>query len=220
MGHLLAEGIELLYLFDGILLGFGRNRRFAWSDITWVRLRRLALRPQLEASLIGLGESRLVAGGRRSAMRYAGEALRARVAPYPFRWQQRGRSRLLQARLELAAGKADRALAEARDLVADSARSGDAVRAVAARLLEAEALAESGAGIDTTAIGEVLKRAGDVLGAEAWRITTRLALLTDNAAWEALAERQLEHVIQGSGSHAMALRAFAQSEKERPRSTP
>jgi len=100
-----------------------------------------ALRPQLEASLIGLGESRLVAGGRRSAMRYAGEAVRARVAPYPFRWQQRGRSRLLQARLELAAGKADRALVEARDLAADSARSGDAVRAVAARLLEAEALA-------------------------------------------------------------------------------
>jgi hypothetical protein len=36
---------------DGILLGFGRNRRFAWSDITWVRLRRLALRPQLEIGL-------------------------------------------------------------------------------------------------------------------------------------------------------------------------
>jgi len=75
-------------------------------------------------------------------------------------------------------------------------------------------------GLDTTAIGEVLKRAGDVLGAEAWRITTRLARLTDNAAWEALAERQLEHVIQGSGSHAAVLRAFAQSEKERPGSTP
>jgi hypothetical protein len=91
---------------------------------------------------------------------------------------------------------------------------------VAARLLEAEALAESGVGIDSTAIGEVLKRAGDVLGAEAWRITARLARLTDNAAWEALAERQLEHVIQGSGSHAAVLRAFAQSEKERPGSTP
>ena len=28
-------------------LGFGRNRRFTWDDIIWVRLRRLALRPQL-----------------------------------------------------------------------------------------------------------------------------------------------------------------------------
>ena len=171
------------------------------------------LRPQLEASLIGLGESRLVAGGRRSAMRYSGEAVRTRVAPYPFRWQQRGRSRLLQGRLELAGGQIERALAEARDLVADSSRSGDAVRSVAARLLEAEVLATSGAGIDTKGIGEVLKRAGDVLGAEAWRITGRLARLTGNAAWEALAERQLEHVIQGSGSHAASLRAFALAQK-------
>src|SRR5262249_1152955 len=33
---------------DGIVLGFGRNRRFSWSDIEWVRLRRLAMRPQLQ----------------------------------------------------------------------------------------------------------------------------------------------------------------------------
>ena len=177
------------------------------------------LRPQLEASLIGLGESRLVVGGRRSAMRYAGEAGRARVAPYPFRWQQRGRSRLLQARLQLAGGNFARALAEARDLVADSSRSGDAVRMVAARLLEAEVLATSGAEIDTKGIGEVLKRAGDVLGAEAWRITARLARLTGNVGWEALAERQLEHAIQGSGSHGPALRAFAEAHKAEPGST-
>src|SRR5262245_8223587 len=36
---------------DGIALGFGRNRRFSWDDINWVRLRRLALRPQLEIGL-------------------------------------------------------------------------------------------------------------------------------------------------------------------------
>jgi hypothetical protein len=89
---------------------------------------------------------------------------------------------------------------------------------VAARLLEAEALATSGASIDTKAIGEVLKRAGDVLGAEAWRITARLAQLTGNSGWEGLAERQLEHVIQRSGPHAVALRAFAQSQKEPPSS--
>ena len=174
------------------------------------------LRPQLEASLIGLGESRLVAGGRRSAMRYSGEAVRARVTPYPFRWQQRGRSRLLQGRLELASGQIERALAEARNLIADSNRSGDAVRSVAARLLEAEALATSGAGVDTKGIGELLKRAGDVLGAEAWRITERLARLTGSGAWEALAERQLEHVIQGSGAHAATLRAFAQAQRSAP----
>jgi DNA-binding SARP family transcriptional activator len=173
------------------------------------------LRPQLEASLIGLGESRLVAGARRSAMRFSGEAVRARVGPYPFRWQQRGRSRLLEARLELAAGKVERSLSAARALVADSTRTGDAVRVMAARLLEAEALATSGAGIDSKAIGEVLKRAGDMLGAEAWRITARLAKLTGNAGWEALSERQLEHLIQGSGSHASAVRTFAAAQRAR-----
>ena len=36
---------------DGIRLGFGRDSRFTWDDIIWVRLRRLALRPQLEIGL-------------------------------------------------------------------------------------------------------------------------------------------------------------------------
>jgi len=177
------------------------------------------LRPLLEAALIGLGESRLVAGARRSAMRYVGEATRARVDPYPFRWQQRGRSRLLEARLELAAGKIDRSLAAARELFADSSRIGDAVRAIAARLLEAEVLATSGADIDTKAVGDVLKRAADVLGAEAWGITARLAKLTGNVTWEALAERQLGHVIEMSGSHASAVRTFADSQRARPSSS-
>jgi hypothetical protein len=37
---------------DGIALGFGRDHRFAWDDIQWVRLRRLALRPQLEIGVV------------------------------------------------------------------------------------------------------------------------------------------------------------------------
>jgi hypothetical protein len=36
---------------DGIRLGFGRDRLLAWDDIAWVRLRRFALRPQLEIGL-------------------------------------------------------------------------------------------------------------------------------------------------------------------------
>ena len=36
---------------DGIRLGFGRDRLLAWDDIAWVRLRRLAMRPQLEIGL-------------------------------------------------------------------------------------------------------------------------------------------------------------------------
>jgi hypothetical protein len=173
------------------------------------------LRPLLEASLIGLGESRFVAGARRSSMRYVGDAVRARVGPYPFRWQQRSRTRLLQARLELAAGKIERALTAARELLAESTRSGDAVRAVAAKLLEAEVLAASGAEVDSKGVGDALKRSAEVLGGESWRIAARLAGLTGNPAWAALAERQLEHLIQASGPHAASVRTFANAYMER-----
>lgn len=173
------------------------------------------LRPLLEASLVGLGESRLAAGARRSSMRYLADAAHARVGPYPFRWQQRGRTRLLQARLELAAGKFERAVAAARELLVESTRSGDAVRVCAASLLEAEALAAAGEAVDIKAVGDALKRSTEVLGGEGWRLTARLANLTRNAAWTALAERQLEELIKASGPHAEGVRRFARAYMER-----
>ena len=42
---------QLVIDANGITLGFGRNRRIAWDDIQWVRLRRLAFRPQLQIGL-------------------------------------------------------------------------------------------------------------------------------------------------------------------------
>jgi len=43
---------QLVIDHDGIALGFGRNRRFAWKDILWVRQRRLGFRPQLQIGLV------------------------------------------------------------------------------------------------------------------------------------------------------------------------
>jgi DNA-binding SARP family transcriptional activator len=171
--------------------------------------------PLLEVSLIGLAESRLLAGARRSSSRYLGEAVRANAGDYPFRWLHRGRIRLLQGRLELAAGRFDRALVVARELMADSTQSGDVVHAVGAQLLEAEALAASGAEINTKAVDAILKNAADLLGADAWRLTARLAQLTGNAGWAALAGRQLERLVQASGAHAASVRSFAESFQER-----
>ena len=37
---------------DGIALGFGRNRRFSWDEVQWVRMRRLGFRPQLQIGLL------------------------------------------------------------------------------------------------------------------------------------------------------------------------
>ena len=58
---------------DGIALGFGRNRRFAWDDIVWVRLRRLAFRPQLQ---IGLAPQAFIAANLRLSMWNLDDGLR------------------------------------------------------------------------------------------------------------------------------------------------
>ena len=58
---------------DGILLGFGRNRRLAWQDIEWVRLRRLAMRPQLQ---IGLKAEAFVAADLRLSQWHLDDSLR------------------------------------------------------------------------------------------------------------------------------------------------
>src|ERR1044072_3696678 len=50
---------------DGIRLGFGRNSHFTWDDVIWVRLRRLALRPQLE---IGLADQAFISANLRLSM--------------------------------------------------------------------------------------------------------------------------------------------------------
>lgn len=58
---------------DGIVLGFGRNRRFAWQDIEWVRLRRLAFRPQLQ---VGLKPEAFIAADLRLSMWNLDDGLR------------------------------------------------------------------------------------------------------------------------------------------------
>ena len=58
---------------DGILLGFGRNKRIPWSDIEWVRLRRLALRAQLQ---IGVEPRAFVAADLRLSLLNLDDSLR------------------------------------------------------------------------------------------------------------------------------------------------
>jgi hypothetical protein len=58
---------------DGIQLGFGRNSRFTWDQVIWVRLRRLALRPQLE---IGLADQAFLSANLRLSMWSFDDSLR------------------------------------------------------------------------------------------------------------------------------------------------
>jgi hypothetical protein len=58
---------------DGIALGFGRNRRFTWNEIEWVRLRLLGFRQTLQ---IGLVPEAFVAADLRLSMWSLDDALR------------------------------------------------------------------------------------------------------------------------------------------------
>jgi hypothetical protein len=58
---------------DGIALGFGRNARFAWDDIQWIRLRRLSLRPQLQ---IGIDPHAFLAANLRLSLLNLDDSLR------------------------------------------------------------------------------------------------------------------------------------------------
>lgn len=58
---------------DGVFLGFGRNRRIAWQDVQWVRMRRLALRPQLE---IGIATDAFIAADLRLSVWNLDDGLR------------------------------------------------------------------------------------------------------------------------------------------------
>jgi hypothetical protein len=58
---------------DGIHLGFGRNAHFTWDDVMWVRLRRLAMRPQLE---VGIADQAFIAANLRLSMWSFDDSLR------------------------------------------------------------------------------------------------------------------------------------------------
>lgn len=64
---------QILVDHGGIFLGFGRNHRFTWDDVQWVRLRRLAFRPQLQ---LGLAPEAFVAANLRLSMLNLDDPLR------------------------------------------------------------------------------------------------------------------------------------------------
>lgn len=73
ISHYLDRTPQVVIDSGGVSLGFGRNCRLAWSDIQWVRLRRLALRPQLE---IGVAPEAFIAANLRLSMWNLDDGLR------------------------------------------------------------------------------------------------------------------------------------------------
>jgi hypothetical protein len=73
---------------DGIALGFGRNCRFTWGDIQWVRVRRLGMRPTLQ---LGIVPEAFVAANLRLSMWALDDALRpVRGMPATFAVRDNG----------------------------------------------------------------------------------------------------------------------------------
>lgn len=71
--HTLDRTPQVIIDHEGLMLGFGRNKRIPWDDIQWVRLRRLALRPQLQ---VGIAPEAFVAADLRLSLLSLDDSLR------------------------------------------------------------------------------------------------------------------------------------------------
>jgi hypothetical protein len=69
----LDRGPQVVIDDKGIALGFGRNWRFAWDDVQWVKLHRIAIRPQLH---VGIAPEAFVAANLRLTMWNLDDALK------------------------------------------------------------------------------------------------------------------------------------------------
>ena len=71
--HTLDRTPQIVVDHEGLILGFGRNKRIRWQDIQWVRLRRLALRPQLQ---VGIAPEAFIAADLRLSLLNLDDSLR------------------------------------------------------------------------------------------------------------------------------------------------
>ena len=71
--HTLDRTPQIVVDHEGLILGFGRNKRIPWQDIQWVRLRRLALRPQLQ---VGIAPEAFIAADLRLSLLNLDDSLR------------------------------------------------------------------------------------------------------------------------------------------------
>lgn len=71
--HTLDRAPQIVIDHEGLILGFGRNKRILWQDVQWVRLRRLALRPQLQ---VGIAPEAFIAADLRLSLLNLDDSLR------------------------------------------------------------------------------------------------------------------------------------------------
>jgi DNA-binding SARP family transcriptional activator len=167
--------------------------------------RRQGLDEPLANGLLDLASGRLLVGELDGAGVLLDEAQPFAEAEHAFRWRHVLRGRLIRARLNLALGEGEAALAGAESLATDAAVLGVSRYEVQARLVAAMAAQRTGAATDPDEVGQLLSRLDDVASLEGWWITAEVAQVFGIHDWEQLAQRRVGTLRKRAGRYAVAL---------------
>jgi DNA-binding SARP family transcriptional activator/tetratricopeptide (TPR) repeat protein len=169
---------------------------------------RLDMAEPLANGLLDLAAGRLMAGDLDGTRSYLDEAELRSEVEHAFRWRHQLRSRLLRARLDLAAGDPSAALSRAEALIVDTVAIGAARCEVQARLVAAMATATAAAGgppADRAEVQGLLDRLALVAGIESWWLTADVAAAFGVDAWADLARRRVATLLPRADRYRDAL---------------
>ncbi|HEY2427503.1 MAG TPA: hypothetical protein VGI06_01135, partial [Acidimicrobiales bacterium] len=159
--------------------------------------------------LLDLAAGRLLAGDLDGTAGLLDRADAVSEVEHAFRWRHRLRSRLMRARVSLAAGDAQAAAVGAEALVADAGALGSARVEVQARMVGYLARRRLGEPVDLADADRDLERLGGVAGIEAWWITAEMGRQFDVDRWSALARRRAADLVARAGTYAPTLERAA-----------
>jgi DNA-binding SARP family transcriptional activator/tetratricopeptide (TPR) repeat protein len=163
----------------------------------------------LANGLLDLASGRLIDGEIDAARAFLDEATDLGRSEHAFRWRHQMRARLIRARLELALGENDAALAAARSLATDAATIGAPRYEVQARLVAATAAHRTEAAADADEVGRLLAGLDTVAGLESWWITAETAREFKVDAWAALSRQRVARLARHAGRYSAALQSSA-----------
>lgn len=163
----------------------------------------------LANGLLDLASGRLMAGELDSADVLLEEAAALGEIDHAFRWRHQLRGRLVRARLELALGENEAALAGAESLAVDAASLGIPRYEVQSRLVAAMAAHRVDATAGPDDVARLLDRLDEVAGIEGWWITAEVAREFEVDAWAQLAGRRVVALAKRAGRYTGILERTA-----------
>lgn len=178
------------------------------DDLTYAAIeaaRPLGLAEPLANGLLDLASGRLQAGDLDATGELLRDAAQLADVEHAFRWRHELRGRLLRARLDLALGRPESALAGAESLATESAARGTPRYEVQARLTGAMAAHRLGVDVNHEEVARLLVRLEHLAGLEAWWLTAEVAREFGVDAWGDLASKRAGALRSRAGRYAEAL---------------